>query len=208
MGGADKTVAAAQTAFHAGEYRRVAELLNQVVFAQPQHAGARVLLARSHEQLGYAAESAIWRNFYLSGALELRTGRTGNGPDPVLAIGKLEQAPVERFLDAMAAGDNGPKAANSRFRMNLTFSGAGASRVPWMENAVPHHRRTPPDPLADTTLTVTRPLFARLMTGTGSIKDLLLGDEPKVEGSTIALLRFVGLIEKASRSFAIVTPPG
>ncbi len=66
----------------------------------------------------------------------------------------------------------------------------------------------PPDPLADTTSTATRPLFARLMTGTGCIKDLLLGDQMKVEGSTIALPRFVGLIEKAPRSFAIITPPG
>lgn len=208
MGGADRTVAAAQSAFDAGEYRWVAELLNQVVFAQPQHTGARVLLARTYEQLGYAAESAIWRNFYLSGALELRTGRTGNGPDPALAIGLLEQAPVERFLDAMAAAVNGPKAADSRFRMNLVFSDTGASHVLWMENAVLHHRRAPPDPQADTTLTVTRSKFARLMTGTGGIRELLPGRALKIEGSTIALLRFFSLIEKAPRSFAIVSPPG
>jgi len=208
MGGADKTVAAAQQAFDAGEYRWVAELLNQVVFAQPQHAGARTLLARTYEQLGYAAESAPWRNFYLSGALELRSGRTGHSPDPAQAIGLLEQAPVERYLDAMAAGINGPKAADSRFRMNLRFSDTGTDHVLWMENAVLHHRRAPPDPQADTTLTLTRPIFARLMTGTGNMKDLLLDDGLKVDGSTIALLRFFSLIDKAPRTFPIVTPAG
>lgn len=208
MGGADKTVAAAQTAFDAGEFRWVAELLNQVVFAQPQHANARSLLARTYEQLGYAAESAAWRNFYLSGALELRQDRTGNSPDPALAIGLLEQAPVERYLDAMAAGINGPKAADSRFRMNLVFSDTGTSHVLWMENAVLHHRRAPPDPSAETTLTLTRPLFARMMIGNASLKDLLLTDDLRVDGSTIALLRFFSLIDKPPRTFAIVTPPG
>lgn len=47
-----------------------------------------------------------------------------------------------------------------------------------------------------------------MMTGAGSIKDMLLGNDLKVDGSTIALLRFFSLIEKAPRTFAIVTPPG
>jgi len=206
MGGADKTVAAAQSAFDAGEFRWVAELLNQVVFAQPDHQGARKLLARSYEQLGYAAESATWRNFYLSGAQELRTGKIGNGPDPALAIGMLAQAPVERYLDALAASLNGPKAADSRFRLNLAFSDTGDTHVLWVENAVLHHRKAAPDPNADATLTVTRPLFVRLMTGTGSLKDIVFGDELRVSGSRIALLQFLGLIDKPPRSFAIVTP--
>ena len=206
MGGADKTVAAAQTAFDAGEFRWVAELLNQVVYAAPDHQGARTLLARSYEQLGYGAESATWRNFYLSGAQELRSGQTGNGPDPALAIGMLAQAPVERYLEALAAGLNGPKATDNRFRLNLVFSDTGDTHVLWVENAVLHHRKAAPDPNADTTLTVTRPLFVRLMTGSGNLKDIVFGDELQVSGSRIALLQFLGLIDKPPRSFAIATP--
>ena len=206
MGGADKTVAAAQTAFDAGEFRWVAELLNQVVFAQPDHQGARLLLAHSYEQLGYTAESATWRNFYLSGAQELRSGQMGKGPDPALAIGMLAQAPIERYLDALAAGLNGPKAGDSRFRLNLVFPDTGESFVLWVENAVLHHRKATPDPKADATLTVTRPLFVRLMTGAGGLKDVVFGDDLQVSGSRIALLQFLSLIDKPPRSFAIVTP--
>jgi hypothetical protein len=108
MGGADQTVAAARSAFERGELRWTAELLDHVVFAQPDHRGARELLARTYEQLGYQAESAIWRNVYLSGAQELRSGKTANGPDPAQAIELLGLAPVTRYLEAMAASLNGP----------------------------------------------------------------------------------------------------
>ena len=206
MGGADRTVAAAQAAFDRGEFRWAAELVNQVVFAQPGHGGARELLARSYEQMGYGAESAIWRNFYLSGAQELRTGRTGNGPDPALAAGMLGLAPVERFLDAMAAGLDGPKADGSDLKLNLVFSDTGESFVLWIENAVLHHRKAPPDKEASATLTLTRPVFVKMMTGTAGVKDTLLGDDLRVAGSRIDLIRFFGLIDKAPRTFPIVTP--
>ncbi|MES2149457.1 MAG: alkyl sulfatase dimerization domain-containing protein [Pseudomonadota bacterium] len=206
MGGADKTVAAAREAFGHGEYRWSAELLNQVVFAEPGHEGARLLLARSYEQLGFVAESAIWRNFYLSGAQELRSGKTGKAPDPANAVTMLEQAPVERFLEAMAASLNGPKADGVALKINLVFSDSGASYVLWIENAVLHHRKTAPDAAANASLTLTRPMFIKLMTGSAGIGETLLGDALKTGGSRVDLLRFFSLIEKAPRSFPIVTP--
>ena len=206
MGGADTTVAAAQAAFARGEFRWAAELLNQVVFAQPGHGGARLLLARSYEQLAYVAESAIWRNFYLTGAQELRSGKTGAGPDPALAVGMLGLASVERYLDAMAAALNGPKADGSDLKLNLVFPDTGESYVLWIENAVLHHRKAPPDQNANATLTVTQPVFIKMMTGTAGVKDTLLGDDLQVSGSRIDLLRFFSLIDKAPRTFAIVTP--
>lgn len=74
MGGADAVVAKAQVCFEAGEYRWCAEVLNHVVFGYPDHAGARALQADTLEQLGYQAQSATFRNAFLSGAMELREG--------------------------------------------------------------------------------------------------------------------------------------
>ena len=74
MGGADKVVEAAQVAYDEGDYRWVAEVLRHVVFADPDHDGGKQLLADAFEQLGYQAESGPWRNFYLTGAKELRDG--------------------------------------------------------------------------------------------------------------------------------------
>ena len=74
MGGSDEVVRKAGDSFANGDYRWVAEVLNHVVMADPEHIRGRALLADTFEQLGYQSESAPWRNFYLYGALELRNG--------------------------------------------------------------------------------------------------------------------------------------
>ena len=74
MGGADAIVAQATESFDTGDYRWVAEVLDHVVVADPTHEAARNLLADALEQLGYQAESAPWRNFFLTGTKELREG--------------------------------------------------------------------------------------------------------------------------------------
>ena len=108
VGGADKAIAAAQTAFDKGDYRWTAELLNHVVFAQPDNKSAVTLLARTYDQMGYMAEAATWRNSYLTAAAELRNGPPKKGIDRSYVIDMLMQTPIECFLDAMAAGLNGP----------------------------------------------------------------------------------------------------
>jgi alkyl sulfatase BDS1-like metallo-beta-lactamase superfamily hydrolase len=57
MGGADAVLEKAQAAFDAGEYRWVAQVVNHVVFADPQNQAAKDLQADALEQLGYQAES-------------------------------------------------------------------------------------------------------------------------------------------------------
>jgi alkyl sulfatase BDS1-like metallo-beta-lactamase superfamily hydrolase len=74
MGGAGLLLAKAREAFAAGEYRWVAQVVNHLVFAEPDNTDARHLQADALEQLGYQAESGPWRNFYLTGAQELRHG--------------------------------------------------------------------------------------------------------------------------------------
>ena len=69
-----------------------------------------------------------------------------------------------------------------------------------------HHRKSAPDPAANATLTLTQPVFVGMMTGTAGARDVLLGDDLKISGSKIDLLRFLGLIDKPPRSFPIVTP--
>ena len=74
MGGAAAILDRARKDFAKGEFRFVAEALSHLVFADPDNQAARALLADTFEQLGYAAESATWRNAYLFGAQELRQG--------------------------------------------------------------------------------------------------------------------------------------
>ena len=73
MGGADAVLAKAKAAFAGettlggpgGQSRRPGE---------PKNQAGRDLQADALEQLGYQAENGTWRNFYLTGAMELRNG--------------------------------------------------------------------------------------------------------------------------------------
>ncbi len=206
MGGIDKAVAIAQAAYDKGDYRWVAELLNHAVFAEPGHAGAKTLLARTYDQLGYAAESALWRNSYLTGASELRNGPPTKGITKADLLDVLARTPTERFLEAMAASLDGPAAEGKNIKINLVLTDTKESFVLWLENAVLHFKSGPAEVEANATLTLTKGIFIKMVAGTAGVKDTLLSDDLKLGGSTIDLVRFFSLIDKAAGTFAIVTP--
>lgn len=204
-GGADRALQAAQAAFDKGDYRWAAELLSHVVFADSGDKAARELLARTYEQLGYVAEAATWRNSYLSAAAELRQGPPTKGVDRSGFVDMLTHTPVERFLEAMAAGLDGPAAEGKDTKINLVFSDTGESFQLWLENSVLHHRKAAPAADANATLTLTKPIFVKMMAGTAGVKDTLLSDQLSIDGSKIDLVRFLSLIDKAPGTFPIVT---
>jgi alkyl sulfatase BDS1-like metallo-beta-lactamase superfamily hydrolase len=205
VGGADKAIAAAQKAFDEGEYRWAAELLNLVVFADAGNQGAKELLARTYDQMGYMAEASTWRNSYLTAAFELRNGPPAKGVNRSNFIEVLARTPIERFLDAMAAGLDGPAAEDKNYKINLVLTDTQESFVLWIENAVLHHRRAAPAADANATLSLTHGIFIKMMAGTAGVGDTLLSDDLKVTGSRIDLVRFFGLIDKAAGTFPIVT---
>jgi alkyl sulfatase BDS1-like metallo-beta-lactamase superfamily hydrolase len=205
IGGADKAVAAAQAAFDKGDYRWAAELLNQAVFGAPDNKAAKELLARTYDQMGYMAEAATWRNSYLTAAAELRNGPPKKGVDRSFLIDMLMHTPVERFFEAMAAGLDGPAAEGKNLKVNLVLSDLQESYVLWIENAVLHFKKAAPVTDANATLTLTKPIFIKMMAGTAGVKDTLLSDDLKIGGSRIDLVRFFTLIDKAPGTFAIVT---
>lgn len=100
LGGADRTLALAKNAMAAGDYRWSSDLLQNLVFAAPDNAAAKAMLADSYEQQGYQSESAIWRNQFLSAAHELRNGRVdrsnAQSNDMIAAISTQE------LLDSVA----------------------------------------------------------------------------------------------------------
>ncbi|HCL74145.1 MAG TPA: hypothetical protein DIC58_15035, partial [Gammaproteobacteria bacterium] len=81
MGGAAAILGKAQELHDGGDYRMAVEILNKLVYAEPQNASAKDLLAAVFEQLGYQYESASMRNVFLAAAQELRNG-TGSVPGP------------------------------------------------------------------------------------------------------------------------------
>lgn len=71
-GSVEQVLQNAKRDYEKGEYQWVATVTNYLVFLDPQNLDARYLCADALEQLGYQAESGLWRNAYLSGAFELR----------------------------------------------------------------------------------------------------------------------------------------
>jgi alkyl sulfatase BDS1-like metallo-beta-lactamase superfamily hydrolase len=120
MGGAKKVLAAAKRAMVSGDYRWSSDLLNQLVFADPKNAEGRALLADSYEQQGYQAESAIWRNQFLSAANDLRNGvkasATIQSPDMIGAI------PTGLLLESVATRLDPLKVAGRTLAINFVIA--------------------------------------------------------------------------------------
>jgi len=205
MGGSEKTLAAAQKSFDQGDYRWAAELLNHVVFAEPDNKAAKALLARTYEQMGYMAEAATWRNSYLTAADELRNGAPEKGINRASFIEMLAQTPTERFLEAMAAGLDGPAADGKNLKINLLITDTSESYVLWIENSVMHFRKSEPDAKASASLKLTKPIFIKMMAGTAGVKDTLLSEDLSIEGSDLDVIAFFMMFDKATGTFAIVT---
>jgi len=206
MGGAAEVKRKAQEAFERGEYRWVAMLLDHLVFADPDDAQARELLASAYDQLGYQAESGPWRDVYLSGAQELRHGVQDAPLKLASAMGLLRHVPLELFFASMAARIDGPRAAEKPMTLNFTFTDLGENWVLTLENGVLHHARRDPDPNAAASVKLTHTFLLRLATQQAGLREMLFSDDLAVEGSRLDLLGFFSLLDRTDGNFPIVTP--
>ena len=204
MGGADAIVEKAQPCFDAGEYRWVAEVLNHVVMAEPDHIAGRAMLADTLEQLGYQSESGPWRNFYLCGALELREGLP-RGAKFGATASMAASIPMKIFFDSRAVRLSGPRAEGICMSLNLAFSDI----TPWhlqIENSVLNVTEGRQVDAPDATLQCESIDYKRLMMGLSDGPTLLQEGKLKIEGDAGALLTLGGLFDQFERRFPIVTP--
>lgn len=206
LGGAAGVLSAAEAAYSEGDYRWVAELLNHLVFAEPENIAARALLADTYDQLGYQAESGPWRDVYLSGAYELRQG----APEKALPTGYirsiLRETPVERVMELLATMINGPEAADSELILNFNLTDLNRNFVLRLENAVLHHREQPLADDASVTINIGHDFLLDIMVGDVDVSTLLTTDDLDIDGSRVDLVKFLSLLQSTDGAFAIVTP--
>jgi alkyl sulfatase BDS1-like metallo-beta-lactamase superfamily hydrolase len=204
MGGPSAVIENASTAFAEGDYRWVAEVLNHVVMTDPDNIEARALLADTYEQLGYQAESAVWRNFYLCGSFELRYGLPKGsqyGPSP----GTVKGMPLKNLFEAMAVRLNGPRASQNPMNLCIRFEDAPDMLIE-IENGVLHAHSGSGKTPADATLTINEFNFKKLMLGLADAMELLSSGDLKIEGDANFLIEFRSLFDQFERRFPIVTP--
>jgi alkyl sulfatase BDS1-like metallo-beta-lactamase superfamily hydrolase len=200
MGGARKVLAEGRRAIAAGDYRWAAEVLDRLVFAEPGNGEAKELLAQAHTQMAYQAESAIWRNMYLSAARELRQGVTAR-PAATASLDLLRNTPTAMVLDLLAVRLNPEKAGAQALRLALVFPERNERHLVTVRNSVLVHETNVTDAV-DATVTMPRALFLQaLLTGAPPAREAM-----RIEGDATVLVRFMGLFDAPDANFAIVTP--
>jgi alkyl sulfatase BDS1-like metallo-beta-lactamase superfamily hydrolase len=201
LGGIDRAVELAQAAFDSGDFRWAATLLDHAVFADDQHAGARSLYADTLEQLAYGAENGPWRNFFLSGATELRDGNFGSAVT-VASPSLLSQLTPEQIFDSLAISVNGPRSWDLDVAVDVTFQDLDANYRLALRNGVLVYRKVAADP-GTASVTVTLNTKSRLLA-------VSMGDfsSPglEVSGDPGALQALLGALDQPNPSFNIVTP--
>ncbi len=209
MGGADAALQTAQQAYDAADYRWVAQLVNYVIFADPTNKTAKDLQASAFEQLAYGAENATWRNFYLSGAHELRNGAFGT-PTTANSTGMAAALSVDQVFDAVSLRINGPEAWEVRMTVDWRISDENnrIHRTELRNGVLVHYDRFPGDdlPAADATVALTRPVLIRTLVGGADMKKGVIDGDIAIDGDATALTKLPGVIDKPDPNFAIVTP--
>ena len=204
MGGAEAVLGKARACFEEGDYRWVAEVVNRVVFADPDNRAARELQADALEQLGYGAENATWRNFFLMGARELREGVSGT-PTATAPPDVLARLTVSQILDAMAIRLDGPRAWNCELRVDWRVTGPDEENAITVRNGVLRHRpggHVEPE----AALIVERTALDQLLLRVADLGELAESGRLRVEGDGAKLGELLGLLDDPDPGFAIVTP--
>jgi alkyl sulfatase BDS1-like metallo-beta-lactamase superfamily hydrolase len=197
LGGVDATVAKAADYAAQGDLRFAAELASHAVFAQPDNEPARKQLADVLEQLGFGAENGTWRSAFLTGALELRSGKIEHtdinsaGLAPALTITQLFDAVAIRVVGERAWGES----------LSITWEFTDFGETYWMElsHGALIHYPTNTEHQADLAVTLTKmQLLGLLASGNPDGIDM--------DGDTSILQRLLAVTDNSDPDFAIVTP--
>ncbi len=199
IGGPQAVLDKAQSYADAGDLRFAAELLKHAVFADAEDSAARDALAEVYQQLGYGAENATWRGFYLTGALELGHGVKAP-PIGDLGAGMTAALTVEQLFDSLAIRVNGPRAAATSLVIDWQFTDLGSTlRLALSNGALIQTENPRTQATADLTLRLTKPQLLGVLAGHGL-------DGIEHTGDPAVLGRLTALLDTPDPAFPIVTP--
>ncbi|WP_163936164.1 alkyl/aryl-sulfatase [Paraferrimonas sp. SM1919] len=212
MGGVDAIVDKAQLSFTnvdtlapakvLKEYRWLAQLLNHCVLAEPEHSGAKQLLAKVYDQLGYLAQSAPWRDFYLSGAYELRHGNQSQGVDPADIKHLLNHASYEQILGILTVNFNGQQYADDSQSIGLVIDGMSYQLS--INNGVMRYHKVAKLAPELASITLSKAMLIKLITKEAGVKQLLFADDLEFSGSSLDLIAFFSKLSPANGDFNLL----
>jgi alkyl sulfatase BDS1-like metallo-beta-lactamase superfamily hydrolase len=206
MGGAAAILGRAAGDFAMGEFRFVAQAVSHLVFAEPDNQAARALLADTFEQLGYAAESATWRNAYLFGAQELRQGMPKVPPRAAMPRETLAALRTEQLWDVLGVRLNGPKAEGKHIVLNWTFTDTGETFTLTLENCALTHVAGAQAAAADAGFILSRGTLDEVIARQTTFQEAVGGGKIEFSGNPMRLGELMALMDEFPRMFEIVEP--
>lgn len=205
MGGEDEVLRKAKASYDRGEYRWVAEVMKHAVFANPQNAAAKALLADAYEQMGYQAESGPWRSVYLQGAYELRNGLPDIDGLDTASPDTIRAMTPEMLFDYLAVRLDAEKAAGKAFSINLDFTDIGKEYTLTVENAVLNYSSNQVSK-PDVALTLTKETLDNIQMGALTFDQAIADGEVELTGDREVFDGFWGMLDTYEFWFDIVEP--
>lgn len=206
MGGADAVLQRAKQSFDEGDYRWVAQVVHHVVFADPNNKEARELEADALEQLGYQAESGPWRNFYLSGAKELREGVTKLPTPNTASPDTVKAMTPEMFFDYLSVRVDRTKAADAKIALNFNLGDSGGKYLIELENGVLNHTKDHQAANADATVVLTRNTLNNIILQETKLADAISTGQVEVNGNQAKVEELVSYLDNFEFWFNVATP--
>jgi len=206
MGGAEAVLAKARQSFAAGDYRWSATVLNHLVFAEPDNAPARDWLAASYEQLGFQAESAIWRNYYLVAARELRHGLPGAGAVQLGNPEFLRAVPTAMLFDSLSVRFNPGKAGDAAYALNFEFPERNERICVLVGNGVAVPRMGCRVEDAAATVTMNRITLDEVLLGQATFAERVTDGSIRISGARASVESHIAALDQFPYWFNVVTP--
>lgn len=211
VSGEDKLFEAGTEYFNKGQYQEAAELFNNLVTCDPTNVTYREKLADTFEQQGYQSETMAWRNSYLQGAVELRTGTIGSGTKTASAD-VIANTPTSNFLDLVGVQLNGPKAEELGLDFNMTIvhpdvnethyvevSNAAMSNISVTELGLEDNL-----PKLDTQLIVNKSDLTRVLLGETTLDKLVEAGQAGIKGDAANIKQLASALDQFDGKFEIL----
>ena len=204
MGGAAAILGKAQELHDGGDYRMAMEILNKLVYAEPQNASAKDLLAAVFEQLGYQYESASMRNVFLAAAQELRNG-TGSVPGPRGTSPSLARAmTTSQWWDAVATRVDSERADGEQFVINFVTPDTGQEFVVELSGGTLTNIEGYQSNAADATIIMNRTDLHPVIMGQTTLAEQLQAGVGSVLGDSRVLLRLAAVLITFNAGFEVM----
>ncbi|MGK0375314.1 MAG: alkyl sulfatase BDS1-like metallo-beta-lactamase superfamily hydrolase [Arenicella sp.] len=204
MGGSRKILKKSNALIAAGKYKMAQEILNKLVYAEPDNRDAKLLLADSFEQLGYQQESPSVRNSFLAAAQELRGGIPTEIVSKTLTPDMVRALTISNYLDFLGILMDARKAEGLAFRINYLITDTEEQYALELSNGALTNIKGYANDDVDLTITIDSSSMAQIISQQASYKSLAQQGKLRFQGDPSVLTKLESTLVKFDPGFEIM----